>query len=223
MNESPDPVCESIEFSTSSTVLDNSSPKYTSQSNIDLKKVQIIPEINNECDKMSITISSSENCLDISNNSLKSIDNNSIESLKSDFENISLSASVNEPEGNNEFTNEASIVCNTSTVDSKVILSEITIEPVLKKHDEVSDTTKVIQKTEIILRVNVPTTEAASQTENLETFESDIKSEKKSDRISNANSNTREKMIEEIECDKLSKDLIRHLSPTDKLYNILGM
>lgn len=67
----------------------------------------------------------------------------------------------------------------------------------------------MIQRTEVILRVNTTTSDAASQTEKEELPPTPLPS--------------RRKLQEEIECDLLSEDIISHLSSSDKLKDILGM
>lgn len=66
---------------------------------------------------------------------------------------------------------------------------------------------QLIQRTEVTLRVNTCTIDAASQTEN-ETVSTPLP--------------TRRKLQEEIECEKLSQDLVNYLSPSDRLKGILG-
>lgn len=68
---------------------------------------------------------------------------------------------------------------------------------------------QMIQRTEVILRVNTTTSDAASQTEKEELPPTPLPS--------------RRKLQEEIECDLLSEDIISHLSSSDKLKDILGM
>ncbi|KAF5270988.1 hypothetical protein FQR65_LT05338 [Abscondita terminalis] len=66
---------------------------------------------------------------------------------------------------------------------------------------------QMIQRTEVILRVNVCTTDAASQTEKEELPMTPLP--------------TRRKLQEEIECEKLTQDLVKQLSPSDRLKDIL--
>lgn len=72
-----------------------------------------------------------------------------------------------------------------------------------------------MQRTEIVLRVNAATSDAASQTDILEDTEQDGKV------IERPLPESRKKLPEEIECEELSKDLASQLSPNDKLVPIL--
>lgn len=76
----------------------------------------------------------------------------------------------------------------------------------------------LVQRTEIVLRVNAATSDAASQTELLSTSE-EQETEKQSLEI---NPEPRKKLPEEIECEELSRDLASQLNPNDKLVTILG-
>jgi len=73
----------------------------------------------------------------------------------------------------------------------------------------------LVQRTEIVLRVNAATSDAASQTDTLEDTEQNCK-------IQRPLPESRKKLPEEIECEELSKDLASQLSPNDKLVPILG-
>lgn len=73
-----------------------------------------------------------------------------------------------------------------------------------------------MQRTEIVLRVNAATSDAASQTDILDDTEQDSKP------IERPLPESRKKLPEEIECEELSKDLASQLSPNDKLVPILG-
>lgn len=66
----------------------------------------------------------------------------------------------------------------------------------------------MIQRTEVILRVNTSTTDASSQTEKDELFSTPLP--------------TRKKLQEEIECEKLSEDFVSQLHPSDRLKGLLG-
>lgn len=75
----------------------------------------------------------------------------------------------------------------------------------------------LVQRTEVVLRVNAATSDAASQTDTLDDAERDCAG--KSPR---SFPESRKKLPEEIECEELSKDLASQLSPNDKLVPILG-
>lgn len=75
----------------------------------------------------------------------------------------------------------------------------------------------LVQRTEVVLRVNAATSDAASQTDIPEVLDRDT-------RRSNQDSLPppgRKKLPEEIECEELSRDLASQLSPNDKLVPIL--
>lgn len=66
---------------------------------------------------------------------------------------------------------------------------------------------QLIQRTEVVLRVNTTTTDAAIQTEK--------------DELPPTPMATRKKLQEEIECDKLTEELVNHLPTSDRLKEIL--
>lgn len=74
----------------------------------------------------------------------------------------------------------------------------------------------LVQRTEVVLRVNAATSDAASQTDILEDMEQDCVN-----KIQRPLPESRKKLPEEIECEELSKDLASQLSPNDKLVPIL--
>ena len=67
---------------------------------------------------------------------------------------------------------------------------------------------QLIQRTEVILRVNTTTSDASSQTEKEELPPTPLP--------------TRRKLQEEIECEKLSQDFVNQLPVTDRLKGLLG-
>ncbi|XP_034937884.1 uncharacterized protein Shrm [Chelonus insularis] len=74
----------------------------------------------------------------------------------------------------------------------------------------------LVQRTEVVLRVNTTTIDVASQTETLDDQET-TKGHVESQRLPES----RPKLPEEIECEKLSRDLANQLGPNDKLVPIL--
>lgn len=74
----------------------------------------------------------------------------------------------------------------------------------------------LVQRTEVVLRVNAATSDAASQTDTLEDAEQDP------GKIQRPLPESRKKLPEEIECEELSRDLASQLGPNDKLVPILG-
>lgn len=72
----------------------------------------------------------------------------------------------------------------------------------------VTESLQLVQRSEVVLRVNAATSDAASQTE----------VEREPPTVLPA----RQKLQEEIECERLSLDLASQLPPTDKLQGLLG-
>lgn len=209
----------------------NISPKYKSHSSFDLKKVQVLDKLQSDVIKLSQQpidfYSGSE---DILNNNKIENDGavNSVEEMINQFTDLD----IKNIEDNSVVSKEIPAITNlefqtssprsSSPITVTKLLSEISIphEHVRQKSEE---TPKILQKTEIVLRLNAPTSEAASQTEGDLDFDDTIEADfndNKSKLVKNG-LNARQKLPEEIECDKLSKDLVSHLLPTDKLYNIL--
>lgn len=73
----------------------------------------------------------------------------------------------------------------------------------------------MVQRTEIVSRVNATTSDAASQTDIIADFEEHLK-------MKEILPQPRKKLPEEIECEDLSRELASQLSPNDKLVPILG-
>jgi hypothetical protein len=76
---------------------------------------------------------------------------------------------------------------------------------------QVMESLQLVQRSEVVLRVNAATSDAASQTES----EREMMGVVVSPLI-------RQKLQEEIECERLSLDLANHLPPSDKLQGLLG-
>jgi hypothetical protein len=76
---------------------------------------------------------------------------------------------------------------------------------------QVTESLQLVQRSEVILRVNAATSDAASQTES----EREV--------LEVVSPLVRQKLQEEIECERLSLDLASHLPPSDKLQGLLGM
>lgn len=82
--------------------------------------------------------------------------------------------------------------------------------PILKEeYPKVIEGLQLIQRTEVVLRVNTTTTDAASQTEKEELPPTPLP--------------VRKKLKEEIECEQLAEDLVDHLPSSDRLKGLLGM
>ncbi|XP_054012823.1 serine/arginine repetitive matrix protein 2-like [Hylaeus anthracinus] len=73
----------------------------------------------------------------------------------------------------------------------------------------------LLQRTEVVLRVNAPTSDAASQTDILEPMDHDVSSKSQELQL------CRKKLPEEIECEELGRDLASQLNPNDKLVPLL--
>lgn len=95
-------------------------------------------------------------------------------------------------------------------------ISETTITPLLNNR-ELDGSVQVVQRTEIVLRLNAPTSEAASQTDDYESMLSDCDDDNDG-QIHFA----KIRHTEDLDCEKLSKDLVSQLSPTDRLHHLLG-
>lgn len=107
---------------------------------------------------------------------------------------------------------QTSSVQSVSPVKLSVSPSEFNIKPVQVgdnhvEQPKVVEGLQLIQRTEVTLRVNPCTIDAASQTEKEELVSTPLPS--------------RRKLQEEIECEKLSQDLVSYLSPSDRLKGIL--
>lgn len=92
-----------------------------------------------------------------------------------------------------------------------LITPEASPPPSPKKPDDypkVIEGLQLIQRTEVVLRVNTTTTDAASQTEKEELPPTPLP--------------TRKKLQEEIECEKLAEDFVDHLPTSDRLKELLG-
>lgn len=75
----------------------------------------------------------------------------------------------------------------------------------------------LLQRTEVVLRVNTATSDVASQTDIPETTEIESSSVKIREILL-----CRKKLPEEIECEELGRDLASQLNPNDKLVPLLG-
>nr|XP_033341065.1 serine/arginine repetitive matrix protein 2 [Megalopta genalis] len=73
----------------------------------------------------------------------------------------------------------------------------------------------LVQRSEVVLRVNTATSDAASQTDLLETSEAEVCTK------SHEMPLCRKKLPEEIECEELGRDLASQLNPNDKLVSLL--
>lgn len=103
--------------------------------------------------------------------------------------------------------------------DSPVVIAQISETMILPDvHNDGGDIgVHMIQRTEIVLRLNASTSEAASQTDGYESMSSDC-DDCDEDQIQS----NKFRHSEDLDCEKLSMDLINQLSPTDRLHHIFG-
>lgn len=90
------------------------------------------------------------------------------------------------------------------------------------------DSLKLLQRTEIVLRLNAPTSEVASQTDDTlgcPSLQSALcaKSEDDQQQLTCDTSIRLGSSLTELDCEQLSQELMRQLSPTDRLHHILGI
>lgn len=210
-----------------STQIELSSPKYTSQSTFDLKKTQVI-------DQQSIFTSSSEVIRKISLDNI-SVEKEAFKDVDDDVKEVIVVVEEEEEvlEVEENVVKDISILLETEIQESLEIKLEKTVESVstqissldikAEPNDQIRqsspklilsqinpeiDGLKLIQKSEIVLRVNAPTSEAGCQTED--------------DEIQIMPLTPRKKHQEEIDCERLAKDLVGQLSPSDKLTHVLA-
>jgi hypothetical protein len=82
-----------------------------------------------------------------------------------------------------------------------------------------TDSLKLMQRSELVLRLNASTAETACQTdESIAAMVQGIETLSIAQIVFSA----RQKTAEEVDCEKLSQDLVSQLSTTDKLHNVLG-
>lgn len=218
------------------------SPKYTSQSTIDLKMTQVIdPKLYTNEELIKAYHQQKETCRELN----KTILCNSLQSIQSLNEcdnKIAIVRKLNMVESPEESTENLNDTKNTSTesLEEKAMNEksekqikiensnnpEIEEEPVIA---EETDESKVMQKSEIILTVHPviqDKIDMACQTEESQESEQNISLSSVEDenykKDSFKNVFTPKQRPEEFDCEKLSKDLISQLSPSDKLHNILG-
>ncbi|XP_049819854.1 protein Shroom isoform X2 [Aethina tumida] len=85
--------------------------------------------------------------------------------------------------------------------------NSVTTPKKIEECPKVIEGLQMIQRTEVVLRVNASTTDASSQTEKEELPPTPLP--------------TRKKLQEEIECEKLSEDFVNHLPTSDRLKDLL--
>jgi hypothetical protein len=106
--------------------------------------------------------------------------------------------------------------------------AEVQVEEVkqMPQTDHETDALKMVQKTEIVLRVHPIMQETACQTDEApaDSYESlsSVNGELEKLKINSFVTPARKKHPEEVDCENLTKDLASQLSPSDKLHSILG-
>lgn len=100
--------------------------------------------------------------------------------------------------------------------------------PCVSPQPGVIEALTLVQRTEVVLRVNAPTNDVASQTEEPAvllgvnpTAEKEVERHRPEEETESL-AKPRKKLQEEIECEELSRDLANQLGPDDKLLPILG-
>lgn len=103
----------------------------------------------------------------------------------------------------------------TTRIESPVVVAEISDTTIAGPMDE--DGVHMIQRTEIVMRLNPLTSEAASQTDDYESMQSDCE-DCDDDQIYGI----KLRHTDDLDCEKLSMDLISQLSPTDRLHHVFS-
>lgn len=162
---------------------------------------------------------SPNNQLEIINNtkrlsSIKSPNNSSNNTLNNSPNNWPNSSPNNWPNSPVSSSTRNNLDCSPSisSTSSESPLSSLSSPPSSPKeteHPKVIEGLQMIQRTEVVLRVNPCTIDASSQTEKEELPPTPLP--------------TRKKLQEEIECEKLSQDFINHLPTSDRLKDLLGI
>lgn len=234
------------------------SPKYTSQSSIDLKMTQVIdPKLYTNEELIKAYHQQKEACRELN----KSILNNSLQTLPECDNNnkIAVVRKLNMVESPTTISNENDIDDTSNNINNNKNNSDENLidmkttstesleekamneksEKEIKKDEEAENSTdalKLMQKSEIVLRVHPIMQETACQTdETVECHENGINAVNGNDafcgtvvdgsekaRCNNVFTPTRKKHPEEVDCENLSIDLASQLSPSDKLHSILG-
>jgi len=115
------------------------------------------------------------------------------------------------------------------------VREERTSDTTVVSLDDQDESTKYPQKSEIVLRINTSTSDAASQTDldvavvaraepATGVLDSSLDESSPDNSRSDADNSSifRQKSQEEIDCEELSRELVSHLSVDDHLYRILG-
>lgn len=221
------------------------SPKYTSQSTIDLKMTQVIdPKLYTNEELIKAYHQQKEACRELNktiilNNSLQTLpecDNNKIAVVRK--LNMVESPTISNDASSDENLIDMKTTAKTTSTESleEKAMNEKS-EKEIKKDEEAENSTadalKLMQKSEIVLRVHPIMQETACQTDEtavtVECHENGFNavngnvvfSDGEKTRC-NVYTPTRKRHPEEVDCDNLSKDLASQLSPSDKLHSILG-
>jgi hypothetical protein len=224
------------------------SPKYTSQSTIDLKMTQVIdPKLYTNEELIKAYHQQKEACRELNktilSNSLQTLpecDNNKVAVVRK--LNMVDCAPLSGSGGNSDDENliDTKTVIKTTSTESleEKAMSEKS-EKEIKKDEEAEnsvDALNTMQMSEIVLRVHPIMQETACQTDETTVDEEchetnninavnghEVSGEDDCEKSKcNVFVPTRKKYPEEVDCENLSKDLASQLSPSDKLHSILG-
>lgn len=226
------------------------SPKYTSQSTVDLKMTQVIdPKLYTNDELIKTYHQQKEACRELN----KTILNNSLQATAvSECDNkIAVVRKLNmveSPDLSPKNSTESLIDKKTTSTESLKSLEEkatneksekemktesakaeveVAASPAPSDTDDALKVT-VVQKTEVVLRVHPIMQEMACQTDETSEVHENVSITSngdldKSSKVSLWNTPTkRKKHPEELDFENLSKDLASQLSPSDKLHSILG-
>ena len=130
-----------------------------------------------------------------------------------------------------EDSNKKTLNCSTNNaglLKSAMILEEETKNDnsVLSRLDSSTDSLKLVQRSELILRVNPSTVETASQTDDitdneLKNLSAEVGNTKENDTPTRTTLQPRQRLSIENDCEKMSKELAKLLPPNDDLTHIL--
>ena len=142
----------------------------------------------------------------------------------------SLVSSLGPPPAEEDSNNKtpSSSSSNTGLLKSPTILEENTNSDtsVLSQLDSSTDSLKLVQRSELILRVNPSTVETASQTDDitdneLKNLSAEVANTKENDTPTRTTLQPRQRLSIENDCEKMSKELAKLLPPNDALIHIL--
>ncbi|XP_065369443.1 protein Shroom isoform X3 [Calliphora vicina] len=117
---------------------------------------------------------------------------------------------------------------NTCNLKSPTILEDehsADCSSILSQLDSSTDSLKLVQRSELVLRVNASTVETASQTDDITDSElkslAEVTNTKEMDTPTRTTLQPRQRLTIEDDCEKMSQELANMLAPNDALINIL--